>query len=272
MGTIQSFAELPATTEGVAFGAGPDGKPTLYVGSGNAIFRVNDDRTVVEHVKVPSPLGITRRADGDLLVCGKSETDDTAGVIWRVTPAGEKSLFLGSDAMPFSFPNFLAVAPDDSVVFSDSGTNDLYRADADGGSLSLVTSAITFPNGVAFSADGKTLFVASWDSKKVYSLTRGADGSYGPPEVFADDVENVDGIATFGGGDLLFVMNGDGMIRYGLDKTKTVIASGVTLGLPANGAFGSGTYGDGWVYVTSLQRTSLARVYVGEGGAPLPVR
>src|SRR3569833_2994218 len=64
VGSIALFAELPAPTEGVAVGAGPDGKPSLYVGSGNAIFRVNDDRTVVEHVTVPSPLGITRRADG----------------------------------------------------------------------------------------------------------------------------------------------------------------------------------------------------------------
>lgn len=273
IGAKEIFTTLPSSSEGLAIAPGPDDQPTLYVGSDHKILRVARDGTITEHVALRGPLGIAVRGDGDLLVCGKTDEDsDMPGVIYRVTRKGEKSVFVGPGDISFGLTNFLAVAPDDSIVFSDSKANKLYRAGADGSNVELITDAISYPNGLAFSKDGKTLFVASWDSKKVYSFARSGDGSYGAPEVFTEDVENVDGISVFASGDLLFVASGEGLVRYGLDKKKTVLLPGTPLGLPANATFGAGDYGEGWVYVTNLIGQQLWRVYVGEGGAPMPVR
>jgi sugar lactone lactonase YvrE len=193
-----------------------------------------------------------------------------AGVIYRVSPAGDKSVLVGPGAITFETTNFVAVAPDDSIVFSDSAADKLYRAAADGSGVTLITDTISYPNGLAFSKDQKRLFVASWDGMKVHSLAWNGDGTYGAPEPFAGDVENVDGIAVFSSGDLLFVASGEGLVRYGLDMQKSIVREGLPLGLPANGAFGSGDFGDGWVYVTNLLGPRLVRVYAGEAGAPLP--
>jgi sugar lactone lactonase YvrE len=214
------------------------------------------------------------RADGDLVVCGKVEGDggEMPGVLWRVTRTGEKSILVGPGAIAFKLTNFVAVAPDDSLVFSDSGAHRLYRANGDGSGVELVTDAISYPNGLTFSADGKTLYVASWNGKKVWALPFGTDGKYGAPEAFSTDLDNVDGLATYANGDLLYIASADGLVRYGLDKTKSTLVPAATFGLPANGAFGAGAYGEGWVYVTNLIGNKLWRAFVGEKGAPLPAR
>jgi gluconolactonase len=273
LGVVETFAELPASSEGLAFGPGPDGKTVLYVGARKrGIVRVSQDGTVTDHVALPNPEGMAIDAHGNLLVCGTAEGtgSDLAAVIWRVTPSGDKSVLVDGGANPFKLTNFIAVAPDGSLVFTDSSADRVFSADADGTNLRLVTDAIRFPNGMSFSKDGKTLFIASWDTKKLWSLVWNGDGSFGAPTVFSEAVENVDGVATFASGDLLFVATGEGVVRQGLDKTITAVTPGKALAVPANGAFGRGDFGEGWVYLTSLASNKIRRVWVGEGGAPLP--
>ncbi len=271
LGDVETFAELPASSEGLAFGIGLDGSSVLYVGARNhALVRIAADGTVSDHAPVPAPEGIALAADGSIVVCGKASTNSGApGVLWRVTPQGEASILVEGGADPFAVPNFVAVAPDGSLVFTDSSKDIVYRADADGQNLAIVTNTITFPNGMTFSLDGKTLYVASWDTKIVWGLPFHGDGTYGDPTVFADDVENIDGLATFASGDLLYVASGAGVLRASADGVET-IAPMSAFGLPANAAFGAGEFGVGWAYVTSLIGVGLARVWVGEGGAPLP--
>lgn len=260
VGDVEPFAEITAT-EGIAFA--PDFK-VLYVGSEGAIHRVQPDGTVAKWVEVPGVLGIAVRADGSLIVCGK---EGTAGVLYRVALDGTKAVI----ATGFQQPNFVAIAPDGSLVFSDSAANKVYRANADGSSATLITDAIVYPNGLAFSRDQQTLFVSSWKNKQVLSLARRADGTYDPPVVAVADVVNVDGLAVGASGDLYLVANGLGILRVTAGKATT-IAPGSQLKLPANGAFGSGPFGEGWLYVSNLIGTSVSRVHVGEGGAPLPSR
>jgi len=272
-GDVEMFAEVDGTSEGIAFGT-RDGAPILYVGSSDKILRVKLDGTYEKHADVPGVLGIAMRADGDLVACGKGEGDvgksDMPGVLWRVDRAGAKTLLIGpSGGTSFKLTNFVAVAPDDSLVFSDSAGNKLYRANADGSGVALIDDTIVYPNGLAFGKD-KTLYVASWSQKKVYSLARNADGSYAKPTVALDGVENVDGLAVGASGDLYLVCSGLGVLRAKAGKTE-VVAPGSKFKLPANAAFGVGPYGD-WLYVSNLIGFSVSRLWVGEGGAPLPAR
>lgn len=274
VGDVESFAEIESTSEGIAFGT-RDGAPVLYVGAGDAILRVRPDGTFEKWVDVPGVLGIAVRADGDVIACGKGEGDvgksDMPGVLWRIGASGSKSVLVGpSPSASFKLTNFVAIAPDDSLVFSDSAGNKLYRANADGTGVALITDAIVYPNGLAFSRDGKTLYVASWSGKKVWSLARKADGGYDAPVVAIDGVENVDGLTVGASGDLYLVCSGLGVLRARDGKTS-VVAPGSKFKLPANGAFGVGAFGD-WLYVSNLIGFDVKRVWVGEGGAPLPTR
>ena len=272
IGTVEAFAELTGSSEGLAFGPGPDGSTVLYVGSrdGN-IVRVAADGSVTNVVALPHPVGLALDADGNLLACGSADDSDKAPtVIWRITKEGDKSVLVDGGAEPFQQTNFVAVAPNGSLLFTDSKANRIYRANGDGTNLKLVTDNVSFPNGIAFSKDGATAYVASWDAKKVMAFPFGADGTYGTPAVFSNDVASVDGIATFASGDLLYVATGDGVLRYSQNQVKTTYAPSPAIGLPANGAFGVGAFGEGWVYVTSLISKTLWRVYVGEGGTALP--
>jgi gluconolactonase len=66
--------------------------------------------------------------------------------------------------------------------------NGVYRISAKDGSLTLLTRELTFPNGIAFSPDEKTLYVANSDPKKAIWMAYpvDADGLIGPGKVFAD--------------------------------------------------------------------------------------
>ncbi len=272
VGTVEVFAEVDSGNEGLAFIADSGGQLVLWVGATNALQQIAADGQTSALVDLPGPLGMARHPDGSMIVCGKAEggagQGEFPGVLWRVQPDGEKSLFVGPDN--FELTNFVAIDRDGSVVFSDSAAERVYHASADGASVSLVTDAISYPNGMAFSPDGATLYVASWDADLVYSLPRTETG-FGPPEILVDDVVNVDGIAVFANGDLALVSSGEGVVRWATDGAKTVIAPASEFSLPANGAFGTGGFGANWLYVTNLMGRQVSRVYVGEAGAALPL-
>lgn len=271
VGTVETFAEIGGNNEGLAFADGPDGMPALFVGlsSDHAIVRVAPDGAFEMHAEVPGPLGMAATKDGGLVVCGLATTDaDAPAVIWSVTPAGDASILVQSDDPVLELTNYVAVAPDDTLVFSDSAGNGLYRAQADGTGLELVTDAITYPNGLAF-ADGR-LYVASYDSSSMYALDFGPDG-YGAPELVSDAIQTLDGIAVADDGAFYLTTTLGGVQRFEMD-TLTTIADAMDFQVVANGAFAAEGYGEGWLYVTNLFGQDVDRVYVGVGGSPLPPR
>jgi hypothetical protein len=89
--------------------------------------------------------------------------------------------------------------------------------------------------------------------------------------VAVEGPENVYGLAVGASGDLYLVANGLGVLRARGGKTET-IAPGSSFKLAANAAFGTGAYGTTWLYVTNLIGPAVLRLYVDEGGAPLPAR
>ena len=71
--------------------------------------------------------------------------------------------------------------------------NGVYRISAGDGSVTLLTKEMTFPNGIAFSPDEKTLYVANSDPKKAIWMAFPVkdDGTLGEGRVFADVTSSV---------------------------------------------------------------------------------
>jgi len=71
--------------------------------------------------------------------------------------------------------------------------NGVYRLSAQDGTVTLLTKEMTFPNGIAFSPDEKTLYVANSDRKKAIwmAFPVNDDGTTGPGRVFADVTSSV---------------------------------------------------------------------------------
>ena len=71
--------------------------------------------------------------------------------------------------------------------------NGVYRISASDGSVTLLTKEMTFPNGIAFSPDEKTLYVANSDPKKAIwkAFPVKDDGTLGEGRVFADVTSSV---------------------------------------------------------------------------------
>jgi gluconolactonase len=71
--------------------------------------------------------------------------------------------------------------------------NGVYRLPAQGGALTLLTREMTFPNGIAFSPDEKTLYVANSDPTKAIwmAFPVNEDGTIGAGRVFGDVTTSV---------------------------------------------------------------------------------
>lgn len=271
VGTIEEVVDLPTTSEGIGEGPGPDGSPTIYVAASGSVFRLSADKTTSKLADIPGPLGIAVRKDGALIVCGKLPGDagkaPGGGALWRIGANGDTSVFVGAGG--YQLPNMVAIAPDGRVAFSDSAAGKVYLASADGATV-MPLGDVSYANGLAFSADGARLYVASYDTKKIYALERAGD-TYGAPAVFADGVEQVDGISVTKDGSLVLVRSSEITLLPQGGAPKAIVAASAIGGVPANGAFGFGAYGDGWLYLSNLLSRTVVRVYVGQPGLPLPV-
>ena len=99
-------------------------------------------------------------------------------------------------------PNDLVVGPDRAIWFTDpayglegiddsplkeQGANRVYRLASDG-TVTAVESELHFPNGIAFSPDGRTLYVSNSDPKNavILAFDVSAEGIVSHRRVFAD--------------------------------------------------------------------------------------
>lgn len=257
---VEVFADVGSTTEGIALGVTPDGTPALYVGTASdRIVRIDPSGVVSDFVSIDTPVGLSARRDGTLLVCAKQSG---APAIFTVTPAGVVTAIVTAtpSGANFGLTNFVIEAPDGSIVFSDSAGDALYRADADGSHLALV-APISFANGLAFSPDGRTLYVASWDTPTLHAIPFDpTTGAYGTMTTAHEGVSNIDGLVTTSSGSLVLVTSAAGILL--VDPAAPTAAPATLLGsravaLPANGVFGDAAFGAHDVFLTSLGRQTI---------------
>jgi gluconolactonase len=117
--------------------------------------------------------------------------DENALVL--VSPAGETKLVLDKDAAgsPFRGPNDFAVDEHGGIFLSASGPWEtapivgkiVYRSPD--GTLRAVANDLHYPNGLALSPDGKTLYCSETYAHRIVAFTVGADGKLGERREFA---------------------------------------------------------------------------------------
>jgi gluconolactonase len=94
-----------------------------------------------------------------------------------------------TEGVAFVNPNFSVFHPDGDLYLTDSGdyrraTGRLIRIHKDGTSESLLGNHLNFPNGLALSADAKTLYMIESTSAKISRMTLEGDGSLTAPETY----------------------------------------------------------------------------------------
>ena len=191
--------------------------PTWYEGAvvfsdvpENIIYRWKEGMTSAEVFLKPSGMttptagfreqgsnGLSRDAQGKLLVCMHGD---------RRVARWEKGTFTTLadrfDGKKFNSPNDLAVRKNGDVYFTDppygldkgnesplkeQTFNGVYRVTPKG-EVSVVTKAVNWPNGIAFSPDEKLLYVAVSDSKapRIMAYDVQPDGTVAGERIFFD--------------------------------------------------------------------------------------
>ena len=162
------------------------------------------------------------------------------------------------DGKRFNSPNDAAFRSDGSLYITDPSYgleggnksplkelpyNGVYRLDPSG-VVTLLTKEISFPNGIAFSPDEKTLYVANSDGANpvIRSFPVQSDGTLGEAKVFFDATEGVKG--RKGGFDGMKVDQRGNLFATGPGGVLVIAPDGTLLGAivtgqaTANVAFG----------------------------------
>jgi gluconolactonase len=195
-------AKLETMGDGFGFTEGPVWEPagTLLVSdeTKNAIYRLYPDGHRDELIQLGDPDGNTFDREHRLIV-----TASVLRAIIRLPPDMKSYTVLADryNGQRLNSPNDVTLGPDGAIYFTDP-TLDLvkgekqeipfqgvYRLDAKG-DLTLLTKELHQPNGLAFSPDGKFLYVDDSAQKNVHRY-RFHNGALSDGMVFAD--ENVPG-------------------------------------------------------------------------------
>ena len=151
----------------------------------------------------PGSNGLTIDSKGRLVLCEHGDRR-----VARVeTGGGKRTLADGYEGKRLNSPNDLVFKSNGDLYFTDppyglpkrweDPTRELdfcgvYRLTVDG-KLSLLTRELTRPNGIAFSPDEKTLYVAQSDPERaiIMAFPVLADGNIGKGRVFVDETSGV---------------------------------------------------------------------------------
>jgi sugar lactone lactonase YvrE len=200
---VDHDAKLGTVATGFGFTEGPvwDDSGFLYVSDEtiNKIFRVYPDGKKEDVIALGDPDGNTYDRHHRLIDCAS-----VLRAIIEVTPDGNYKILADRfDGKKFNSPNDVIVGPDGALYFTDP-TLDLVQGEtqeipfqgvyrlgvegADKGTVRLLTKDLSQPNGLAFSPDGKRLYIDDSKEKniRVYDVT--ADGTLANGRIFGQEL------------------------------------------------------------------------------------
>ncbi len=195
---IPKDAKLSVVAKGFGFTEGPVWDPAgfLYVSDEeqNKIYKVSLDGQESDVISLGDPDGNTYDREHRLIDCASA----LRAIIW-VNPHGEyKVLADRFEGKKFNSPNDVVLGPDGALYFTDP-TMDLpagekqelsfqgvFRLDA-AGKVTLSTKELSQPNGLAFSADGKKLYVDDSQQRNIWVYDFQPDGRLANGRIFGEE-------------------------------------------------------------------------------------
>jgi gluconolactonase len=195
---VPQDAKIKRLATGFGFTEGPAWDPHgfLYVSDEvqNKIYRLQEDGRRETVVTLGDPDGNTYDLQLRLIDCAS-----VLRAVIRVSPSGEYTTLADHyEGKRFNSPNDVVLGPDGALYFTDP-TLDLpkgqsqeipfqgvYRLD-DRGNVRMLTKELTQPNGLAFSPDGKWLYVDDSDQRNIRVYDFNADGNLSNGRVFGDE-------------------------------------------------------------------------------------
>lgn len=259
VGEVQPFGDPLATrSEGITF----DAEGTLFVSqlqndADDQLLRFSPDGSYQTVAESESILGLASDPDG--ILAASIETgellliDPTTGA----TPAVADGL---------GAPNFVVTTPWGTTLVSDDtrGTSIISEVTA-AGEVSVWSDGVPTPNGMVFSLDNLTLYVAAtFDDTGLWRVPVSETGEAGTAEKWVpfDVTTTPDGVAIDSEGNVYVALNlNDEIAQVKPDGSVTIIAEGVDKA--ASLAFGQGDYDPCSIYVTNLFGDQVWRVGIG---------
>ena len=229
----------------------------------------------------PGSNGLTRDSQGRLVLCEHGDRR-----VARLETDGKTKTTLADSyqGKHFNSPNDLTYDSKGNLYFTDPPYGlegkledpkkelpfqGVYRLSADG-KLSLLTKDLKFPNGIAFSPDEKTLYVAVSDPEKpiVYAYDVKEDGSIANPRTFFDATELVakklkglpDGIKIDIKGNMWLGGPGGLLILSPTGKHLGTLATGVATANCAWGDDGSTLYITADSYICRIKTLTKGKI------------
>jgi gluconolactonase len=273
--------ELKCISGGHKFPEGPawDGSRCLYVSNcyGDWITRILHKSVDTLVVKPSLPVnfgktnGLTVFKNGNIYAC-----DYGLGAIVYFSPAGICSMYIaGYNGVQFNRPNDLAFDPAGNLYFSDPKSYDKNNRDGrlfvhfrNTNQTVLISDNLAFPNGIAFSADAKKLFISESALNRVIKFDVKRDGTLGDSEIFINlPGGDPDGIALDTKGNVFVAHFGTGTV-FVVSSKGTIIEEITMPGKkPTNLEFGGEDMRI--LYITEAETNSVYTLKVSQPGLRL---